>query len=66
VGQINTIITDAQREEVRRLRAQRRLGAPGTPPGGLPLLGQPSAERLAAFRGQLLDRAIALLETRVQ
>ena len=65
VRQIDKVITDAQREELRRLRAQQRPGAPGAPPGGPPPAGQPSAERLAAFRGQLLDRAIALLETRV-
>lgn len=51
-------------------------GTPGTGPGALPggravRPGQPgalpqSADRSAAFRGQILDRAIVLLEARVQ
>jgi hypothetical protein len=42
-------------------------GAPGRGPGqGAPDAGRPSAERMAAFRGQILDRAIAVLEDRAQ
>jgi hypothetical protein len=40
-------------------------GGPG-PRAGAPGAGQPSAERMAAFRGQILDRAIAVLEDRAQ
>jgi hypothetical protein len=37
-------------------------------PGGLPPGGgsRPSSERVSAFRGQMLDRAIAILEERAQ
>jgi hypothetical protein len=48
------------------------VGGGGPPAGGLrpregaPGAGQPSAERMAAFRGQILDRAIAVLEDRAQ
>jgi len=94
VRQIDGILTNSQRDALRRLREQRRPGPPGSPPGGPPGSpgfgqggpgspggappgfdpvgpgqsggSQPSAERLAAFRGQILDRAIGLLETRVQ
>lgn len=87
VRQIDKILTDAQREELRRARSPRRPGGPGAPPGpggsgqggfapggpsgmapGGPGQsgGRPSGEQLAAFRGQILDRAIALLEARVQ
>jgi hypothetical protein len=85
VRQIDAVLTDAQREALRRLREQRRPGDPGGPnappgtgpgprafgPGGPPAggpsgAGQPSAERTAAFRGRMLDRAIAVLEDRAQ
>jgi hypothetical protein len=77
VRQIDGIVTDAQRAAVRRLREQRQPGGPppdfgaGAPPGGEgrrpsrpPGVGRPSAEGIAAFRGQILDRAIAVLEDR--
>jgi len=78
VRQIDAVLTDAQRTALRRLREQRRPGDPGGPnappgtrprafgPGGPPGAGQPPAERTAAFRGRMLDRAIAVLEDRAQ
>lgn len=105
VRQVDTILTDAQRTALRRLRDQRRPGSPGAsdappgsrsgpgvfgpggpagpggpppefggggPPGGGPgpagprATGQVSRDRIAAFRGQILDRAIAVLEDRAQ
>ena len=75
VREIDGIPTDGQRTALRRLREERRPGRPGAPdappdrrsgPGasGPRGQGQFSPERMAAFRGQILDRAITVLEGR--